>query len=177
MSVQRYHPFLVTLHWLIAALLVFTLLMGTFVLDGMPSDDPDKIIALKGHMIAGMGLLALMIIRLIVRIKTDKPAPVKTGNAFLDKLAKSVHHGFYLFVILMALSGFATAIMAGLPGIVFGGSGEPLPKDFFEFPPRIGHAIIAKILMLLVALHVAGALFHQFRLKDKLISRMWFGKR
>lgn len=177
MSTARYHPLLVGLHWLIAIILVITLGMGTFVLEGMPNTEPEKIAALKGHMIFGVIILLLTIIRLIVKIKTPKPAKASSGNALLDKLASGIHHGFYLLIILMAFSGLGTAVLAGLPEIVFGGSGQPLPKDFFEYPPRIGHAIIAKLLMLFVALHVAGAIYHQFRLRDRLLSRMWFGKR
>jgi cytochrome b561 len=76
----------------------------------------------------------------------------------------------------MAGSGIGISILAGLPDIIFGGSGAPLPENFFQYPPRIAHAIIAKLLMLFVVLHIAGVIYHQFRLKDKLVSRMWFGK-
>ena len=37
--------------------------------------------------------------------------------------------------------------------------------------------MIAKLLMALIALHLAAALYHQFVLKDGLLARMWFGKR
>ena len=177
MSVSRYHPALVVLHWLIGILVVVALVMGTFVLQEIPNTSAEKINALKGHMTVGIIILLLMIIRLIVKIATEKPAMSRTGNAFLDKLGVAIHHSFYLFIILMAFAGIGITVQAGLPDIVFGGSGEPLPKDFFEFPPRIGHAIIAKILMIMIALHVVGALYHQIKLKDRLISRMWFGKR
>ena len=32
------------------------------------------------------------------------------------------------------------------------------------------------LLLALLALHVAAALYHQFLLKDNLLARMWFGK-
>ena len=177
MSAQRYHPLLVTLHWLMAIALIVALAMGTFVLKEIPNTSAEKIIALKGHMSVGVIILILTLMRLVVKIVTQKPDKSLTGNAFLDKLGVGVHHGFYLFIILMASSGIGIAIQAGLPDIVFGGSALPLPKDFFEYPPRIGHAIVAKVLMLLIVLHIAGALYHQLKFKDKLISRMWFGNR
>lgn len=176
MSNNRYHPLLVSLHWLIAVMLILALLGGTFQLQEIPNDAPEKIGALKGHMIFGITLLVLTLVRLAVKVSTSKPPKATTGNSFLDKLGVSVHHGFYLLIILMAGSGIGIAILAGLPDIVFGGSGAPLPKDFFEFPPRIGHAIIAKLLMLFVLLHIAGVIYHQFKLRDGLLSRMWFGK-
>jgi cytochrome b561 len=43
--------------------------------------------------------------------------------------------------------------------------------------PRVVHGWIAKLLMALVALHVVGVVYHQFGLKDRLLSRMWFGRR
>jgi cytochrome b561 len=38
------------------------------------------------------------------------------------------------------------------------------------------HGFIAPALLLLVALHVGAALYHQFLLKDHLLARMWYGK-
>jgi len=38
------------------------------------------------------------------------------------------------------------------------------------------HGIVAKLLMLAIALHVGAALFHQLVRKDRLLSRMGFGK-
>jgi cytochrome b561 len=38
--VSRYHPLLVTLHWLLAALIVATLCIGFFLLAPMPNIDP-----------------------------------------------------------------------------------------------------------------------------------------
>ncbi|MDH5231617.1 MAG: cytochrome b/b6 domain-containing protein [Gammaproteobacteria bacterium] len=177
MSVEKYHPALVVLHWIIALVLIVALTMGTFVLEPMANDSAEKVDALKGHMIAGILLLSLMLIRLIIKVKTQKPTRSSTGNALLDKLSMATHHGFYFFVILMALSGITLSIVAGLPDIVFAGSAESLPKDFHEFVPRIVHGIIAKILIIMVIAHIAGALYHQYVLKDNLIARMKFGKR
>jgi cytochrome b561 len=75
----------------------------------------------------------------------------------------------------MGLTGLGTSALAGLTTIVFQGSG-PLPADFAEFPPAIGHGFFSYVLSGLVALHVGAALFHQFIRKDNLLSRMWFGK-
>ena len=75
----------------------------------------------------------------------------------------------------MAGSGVAMSVLAGLPGIVFGGVGS-LPVTFDALPPRAVHGIVAKPLMLAIALHVAAALFHQFVRRDGLLSRMGFGR-
>ena len=125
---------------------------------------------------SSLSILVLTLVRLVVKTRTQKPPKASTGNTILDKLATSVHHGFYLLILIMAGSGIGMAILAGLPEIVFGDSGMALPKDFFVYPPRIAHAIIAKLLIIFVIFHIAGVIYHQLNLKDKLLTRMWFGK-
>jgi cytochrome b561 len=177
MQPSRYHPGLVALHWLVAILVLFSLGMGMLVLEEIPNSSPDKIDALRGHMIAGIVILLLMLIRLALRLKTKRPAPATTGNAVLDRLALITHWGFYLLVLLMAASGIATSVQAGLPAIVFGGSGAPLPESFSIYVPRMVHGATAGVLLGLVILHAGAALYHQFVRRDNLLSRMWFGKR
>lgn len=175
----RYPPALVALHWLIVPVLLLALAMGTLSLKELPNASPDKIGALRGHMIVGLTIGLLMLVRLVTRLRSALPAPVATAaaHAMQARLAHGVHIGLYVAVFLMAASGAATAWQAGLPGIVFGGSGAPLPADFAAFAPRLVHGLMAKLLMLLVVLHVAGALYHQWVLKDQLMSRMGFGRR
>ncbi len=60
---------------------------------------------------------------------------------------------------------------------MFGGSGDPLPADFSAYPPRAVHGIVSILLMLLILAHIAGWLYHVLFVKDRLLSRMWFGKR
>ncbi len=174
---QRYHPLLVTLHWLLALMIIGGLFMGTFVLAATPNDDPFKMTSLMMHMSMGILILVLMVIRLVVRLATAKPPHADIGNALLNKGAVAAHWLFYFLVIAMCASGLATANIAGLPAIVFGGSGEPLPADFNDIAPRAAHGAIATLLGLLILAHVAAGLYHQFVRKDGLFGRMWFGKR
>lgn len=175
MTPTRYHGALVSLHWLMAVLLIVALAMGTFALKTMPNASPDKINALRGHMIAGGLILLLTLVRLVVRVKTRHPAPATTGNALLDRLAPGVHWVLYGMVLVMAGSGIAMSVLAGLPQIVFNGVGT-LPANFDALPPRAVHGIMAKLLMLGIAAHVAAALYHQFVRRDGLLSRMGFGR-
>lgn len=174
---KRYHPLLVVLHWLLAVMIIMGLVMGGSVLSATPNSDPQKLLYLKIHMSMGMIILVLMLIRLVVRLVTARPPHADIGNGILNKLGSAAHYLFYLIVTLMAGSGIAIAGMAGLPDIIFGGSGAPLPADFSEYPPRIAHGILSVILTLLIAGHVGAFLYHQFIRKDGLFSRMWFGQR
>jgi cytochrome b561 len=45
------------------------------------------------------------------------------------------------------------------------------------FPSFRAHAVLATLLAILIAVHVAAALYHQFVLQDGLFRRMWFGER
>jgi cytochrome b561 len=54
---------------------------GFFVLAAMPNSDPQKIRVLLVHMAAGMTILALMVVRFIVRMLTSRPAPAPAIEA------------------------------------------------------------------------------------------------
>ena len=174
---KRYHPLLVSLHWLLAGLILFSLLYGSNILEGMPNDDPEKIAVLKVHMSIGFLVFILMVVRLVVRIKTNKPAEIDTGNVLINKAGKYAHYLFYVLVFLIVASGIGISILAGLPEIVFEGSGVALPDTFNDLLPRKAHGLLTKILFLLIVVHLLAALYHQFIRKDGLLSRMWFGDR
>ena len=174
---QRYHPVLVALHWVMALMILIALAAGFVVLDNLADDDPDKILVLTGHMSAGIVIGALLIARLVTRIRTRKPPRATTGNAQLDRIGIWTHWGFYLLVAGMVLSGLATAIGAGLFPIVFGGAAGPLPEELSDLPQRAAHGWFATVLAALILLHVSATVYHQLVLKDGLLRRMWFGAR
>ena len=176
-GVSRYHPFLVLLHWLLAALILGALALGCLVLEPMANSAPEKIGVLRLHMAGGMLILTLMIVRFVVRVLTVHPAPAATPYPALDRLARLAHVGFYVLIVLMLATGYATGLIAGLPAIVFGRSGAPLPTTFEQFPTFIAHSVLAGLLATLVAVHVLAALYHQFRRHDGALRRMGFGRR
>ena len=173
----RYHPALVFMHWGMAIFILAALLLGMFVLKETPNASPDKIHALRAHMGGGIAILVLMIVRAILRLSTARPSPASAGSAALDRLARISHYGFYALVFLMVATGLATALLANLFPIVFGGSGGALPESFQSYPTRILHGYIAKALLALIALHVSAVAYHQFIRRDHLVHRMWFGRR
>jgi len=71
---------------------------------------------------------------------------------------------FYPAVFGMAGSGLFMAMQTGLPGIVFLGHGAA--ADFWAYPVRTVHYVLSRLLMALIALHIAGALYHTFVRKD-----------
>jgi cytochrome b561 len=175
-QVSRYHPVLVGLHWLLALLISAALALGALVMVRIPDNDPMKIEALRSHMTGGALILLLMLIRLIVRRLTTHPDPASAGHPMLDRLAFVSHRLFYVAVLGMAGSGIFMAFQADLTTVVFAGIGA-LPADFWVFPVRTVHYLLSRLLMALIALHVAGALYHVLIVKDGLLRRMFFGRR
>ena len=175
-QVSRYHPLLVGLHWLLAVLIIAALALGALVMTRIPNTDPMKIEALRSHMAGGAVILLLTLGRLFVRTRTRHPPAASAGHPALDRLAWLSHRMLYGAVLVMAGSGLVMALQTGLPGIVFGGHGA-LPTDFWAFRIRAVHYFASRVLMALIALHVAGALYHMLIRKDGLLRRMMFGRR
>ena len=174
---RRYHPVLVALHWLMALMILFSLAAGGLVLANMPPDSVQKVQGLGGHMAFGMAIGVLLLVRLVTRVASQKPPRATTGNALLDRISGWTHWGFCALIAAQVLTGLATAIGAGLFPIVYAGAAETLPPELATLPQRAAHGMFAILLVALIALHIAAALYHQFLLKDGLLRRMWFGKR
>ncbi|MGI9251806.1 MAG: cytochrome b, partial [Pseudohongiellaceae bacterium] len=173
---RRYHPILVTLHWLMALLVILTLTFGKLLAD-LPYDNPDKVLVLGVHMGYGMGIGLLLLIRLVTRLRSEHPPRATTGNNLLDRIGAWTHWGFYLLIAAMVLTGLASAFGADLFSIIYGGAATTIPPELAAFPQRLAHGIFSTLLIVLIALHFAAALYHQFVLGDGLLKRMWFGKR
>jgi cytochrome b561 len=174
--VSRYHPLLVALHWVLAFFIIAALALGALALAKIPTSDPAKIEALRAHMSGGMMILALMLIRLVVRTGSAHPAPASAGHPLLDRLAWVSHRVFYVTVIAMASSGIIMAVQTGAFDAVFFGHGQ-LPADFWAYRIRSIHYALSRLLMALIALHVVAAFYHVIVLRDGLLSRMFFGRR
>lgn len=170
----RYHPLQVSFHWLVVILLFAMFVLGKYM-SGLPND-AGKIVPLGIHIALGIVTVVVVVARLIARWRLPKITEASTGNALLDWVGKAVHYALYALVLLMAISGISLSVQADLLPIVFGGSGAALPVDFFAFNARKLHGLVAPALVVLVVLHVSAALYHQFKLKDNLLARMWYGK-
>lgn len=154
----RYSPLMVTLHWLTVILIFAAFALGKY--SSFLPNDANEIPPLRIHLMLGITTLLVIVIRFIVRMRTPHPAYASTGSAFLDGLGKFVHYALYLFAFLIAASGLSLSMQAGLPQIVFFGSGASLPADFFDFTARAMHGFIAPALFLLILLHVGAAFYH-----------------
>lgn len=131
------------------------------------------------HMIFGLTVLVLLVVRLIVRWTTKHPEWASTGNKFFDWVGGLTHFGLYLLTFGMVITGIILADQRGILAQTFGIGSTPTLGGFGRGGFSLGflHGGIWALLALLMALHIGAALYHQFIVKDNLLGRMWFGKK
>ena len=139
---KRYHPVLVTLHWLVALLVFTDLSIGYFyirpILMGERGGVPGTDLFLKIHMAAGLLILVLIVIRFIVRLSTRKPAPANAGFKILNWIARPVHYALYFFVFVMTIVGLLLSLQTNRLQVAFlgatGGPGAGFPRPGLGTP-------------------------------------------
>ncbi|MEZ5779200.1 MAG: cytochrome b/b6 domain-containing protein [Paracoccaceae bacterium] len=147
----------ILLHWAIVLLLIVSYVSSDGMKDAWRafnkgSEDYANIGAAI-HVRIGIAVLVLALLRLMLRFGRGAPAAPDGGHPVAELVAKITHLGLYLLIVLIPAAGLAAW---------FGGIG-----DAGEV-----HEALFNVLVVLVALHVAAALFHQFVLKDGLMERM-----
>lgn len=170
--VSRYHVLLVALHWLLAALVIGMLVFGFTILSELSNASPDKMVLPLWHMSLGMAIVGLTVLRFFVRWRTKQPAAPRRRSA-----GRIVQLSSYALVLLMGVTGLATAISARLNEIVFAGSGEPLPATFENFVSAELHRLMAILLAALIASHLV-AVGRAIRRGERPLTRMaWSTKK
>lgn len=170
---EKYGLIAKSLHWIVGLLIIGAWIVGDYAM-GLPKDDSNMHTLIDLHKSVGMVILILVIIRFAWRLYDGSPKFAGI-NPYIATAAKTVHYLLYLMMFLQPLSGWAMSSAAGYNPTLFGLYTFPgiVPKDqmmagFYMFLHNTG----ADIILILFALHVAGALFHHFFLKDNTLRRM-----
>ncbi len=170
-SENHYGIIAISLHWLMAILLIGMLSLGLYM-TGLPIS-LEKLKLYGWHKEYGILALLLLIIRLVWRFTNITP---RLSLPLLEKFAaRAVHWAFYGFMIAMPLTGWLISSAAGLPVSFFGlfvlpnlvEPNDHLMKLCGEIHEYLGYGLIATII-----LHVAAALKHHFINKDDILRRM-----
>ncbi|MEP7137546.1 MAG: cytochrome b/b6 domain-containing protein [Chloroflexota bacterium] len=161
---ERYNPIMVVLHWLT----VLLILGAGFLADNEGGGSSPIDI----HMILGALLLVVLVLRLVLRFVTRRPAWADTGNAVLNRLGELVHWGLYAVAFFILGMGGWIAYNRNLFAAV---TGSGTAGGRVGFTGEI-HSFGWSLAVLLILGHVGAAFYHQFVIKDNLIARMWFGK-
>jgi len=126
--------------------------------------------------VLGISVLVLTILRLAWWWLIDrKPLPPADMPRWQSRAATSVHGLFYVVILVMAASGIGMLVVSQAAQVLFFGAPRPLP-DFDAYAPRIPHGIGGRLMVALICLHVAAALYHQFIRRDRLLRRMGLGR-
>lgn len=153
---QGYTGAQILLHWIIALLVVVQLFIGESmdeVMDAREDGDlaspADRIFAVM-HYWVGIAVLMLTVLRLYLRHVLGTPSP--TAQGWMKAAAELSHLAFYAVLLAMPITG--------LLGFY---AGEPFDDI---------HQLGKPVLVVLISLHAAAALYHHFWLRDGTLLRM-----
>ncbi len=166
------------LHWL-AAIVIFMMIWLGLQQAGMEKG-PEKSELRALHASIGLIALALMTVRIVWRFLDDAPAYPAGMPGWQRAVSTLVHWGLYLAVFVQLISGPMTVATGGSSLPFFGLFAVPLPiaensdaHHFWEEVHEFAWAIIAALLIV----HVLGALYNHFMLKNNVLRRMTIGVR
>ncbi|AIT09587.1 branched-chain alpha-keto acid dehydrogenase subunit E2 [Candidatus Francisella endociliophora] len=159
------------LHSILAFLITIQLVLGFSFAKGIINTD--WVITL--HKSFGVLTTIAIFLLVIIRIFSRKPTYPKPLPKIQIIVARLVHLGIYISALGMALSGLIGSMLMNSSWNFF--FIIPFPqmlKTDFSLGMQIFsyHYIFASILLILILMHIAAALFHQFILKDDIIARI-----
>jgi polyisoprenoid-binding protein YceI/cytochrome b561 len=173
---SRYSTVAILLHWLIAAALVFQIVLA-WRMDGRT---PQGYALMQLHKSVGITILLLSLARLGWRV-ANPPPPMVGVTRWERLLANATHAGFYVIMIGMPLTGWMIVSTSKIviPTLLYGVIPWPHLPVLHDLagPARVAwnsvsedvHHLLGFGFYLLIALHVAGALKHQFFDREEIV--------
>jgi cytochrome b561 len=161
-------------HWILGAAIIGMLAYGWWM-NHFPAR-PDRFFHRSIHADIGYAILVLMVIRLIWRAVNPPPALSPDAPRWERILARVSHGLLYAITILVAMLGWAHS-----------GAHTPDYSSWFGLfrVPQITspdkaaaqayedrHILFAYVLLALIVIHVAAALWHHFVKRDRVAARM-----
>jgi cytochrome b561 len=182
----RYSGVAIALHWIVAALMILAVALGWLPdLAGDASARP----VIDLHKSVGLTVLGLAVLRLLWRLGHRPPAlPVDYGR--WERIgAHAAHWALYFFIFALPVSGYlhdsAFKLAAQhplelywtvpVPRLAAIAQMAPAAKQAFHDRMFAVHVWLGYALYGVFALHVAGALKHQFLDRERELQRMWPG--
>ena len=168
---EPYSKRMVIIHWATLALLLAAWCLGDVLVDARN----EKSATLTGyliHALVGGTVLLLTVLRLTFRSVDGVPPPV--GNSVMDTVARGVHYGLYVLLVLLSATGFMTLLTSSVGDALMRADAKLLPVKYTgpSVAPHAAHDILVTVLIVVVLIHVLGVIKHQFIMKDGLMRRM-----
>ena len=161
-----------TFHWLMAIIFFGIFPLGYIMTSLADSDFKFSLFAI--HKSIGLILFTLVVLRLNWRLITPQPSLPKSVPAWQRNFAKFNIALLYTLMFAMPITGFMSSILGGY-GIKFFSlfTIQPIMHDeliagFLETM----HGQFAYLLIASFSLHLLGALYHHFFLRDGVMNRM-----
>lgn len=175
-TTTRYGSLAKWLHWLVAIGLVIIFYLG-LEQAGMERG-PEKAEMRVIHGSIALLVLLAMTIRIVWRFMNDVPAHPEGLPGWQRASATLVHWALYIAVFVQLISGPITIATGGREVSFFGLVSFGLPvtvsDESHHFWEEI-HEFTWKIVATVVVLHVLGALYNHFVLKNDVLKRMTRG--
>ena len=119
----RYGTVAMTLHWLIALLIIANICIGLYFAD-LPHSDPSKLSLAQLHKSIGLTVLMLSLARVAWRLINPVPPLPRGMNPALRFFARATHVLLYVLIIAIPLTGWmlvsASPLGALVPTMYFG---------------------------------------------------------
>ena len=169
---RRYSAIAMTLHWIIAVLILVQIGLGWYMNEYLPDHSPAQDRIQDIHVTVGLSILVLVLIRIGVRLTHPAP-PLPSGMPAWERvLAHTSHLVFYALMLAMPLTGWALVSIRheGIPFFTLAWPAMPVLDHLAKPEARalggqlkhIHIFILVWIALINLALHVAGAIKHQF---------------
>jgi cytochrome b561 len=164
------------LHWLTAALVFSTLLVGFAMVNSLGS----YAALVSVHMTLGIIILLVVIARVVNRFTHRTPPLPATVGGFEHKVIIGSELSMYGLLLAQPLVGWAMLSSSDRPVVILGLLRLPRIAPFNAdtyFVLRQTHSVLAYLLVIVIAAHVSAVLLHTLTLRDGMLSRMVFSRR
>ena len=165
----------ITLHWIVALLILTNFGLGLWAGDEPPHADQPYYFTI--HASLGITLLIILVVRILWAVLNPPPAAPPGTPPWQHAAARLTHVGLNVMTLVTIGLGWVMAGVHEHPIVPSAFGVLPLPspvtlphsaEDFLEE----AHELAAYVLIALAALHVAAALWHHYALRDNTLRRM-----
>ena len=172
----RYPRTVVVLHWVVAIAVIGLIALGWWM-QAIPKEPVGpRADAYNLHKSIGLSVLVLMLLRLAWRV-SHRPPALPPLPAWQERSARAIHVLLYLLMFVAAFGGYLGSAVSGFP-VKFFGFALPgwLPANpALKETCSVVHLWASWALAAAVGMHIAATLYHEWVLRDRLLSRMGFG--
>ncbi len=168
-----YSPSAQTIHWLTAVLVLLAYIYGPGGSEQriyLPARDFDR----QLHETLGLGVFALLVIRLLWRMLGTRPEPVPVAR-WMEIASNAVQVCLYLLLIAVPLTAITGAWLEGHPLTLLAGLQiAPMLGVSHDLGSKIAdiHTWLGDAILWLAGFHALAALFHHFVLRDGVLVSM-----